>query len=370
MCVVAQVLGVYGGVVRRSCDLNETDQPDELLGKTINLSASKRWAEEGQRLVVDGNSVCNELAMCNDYRTNIRRYYDASCQERGANTEMVEVTLPGYDVPCILLVTTAAVSKNDEILLDYGNDYWSLWTTKQGYSAPKQVPAVLLTHAGVELEQGKPRRRSRRSAPAVVQLVDLSDHTSRSLAVYCSDNAHLAPQEKDQVSEVLGTVFCDQSWEKGSNAIRDHLDRLGSFTLSLCVDGAVLAAAMVDYDPRDCTAAVIRMMATHPAHRRRGCARLLNALIHQECCRRRVRYICVEVSNNRRGDRGADNDGHAIWSHFGYRPPRPGQLPQLVGPLFKDTSLLVMGAQDDRKRVQSALQQVKVDGRMPAADAS
>eukprot|EP01043_Picozoa_sp_COSAG02_P017291 COSAG02_NODE_781_length_17261_cov_433.056054_9_plen_294_part_00 len=179
--------------------------------------------------------------------------------------------------------------------------------------------------------------------------------------MYCSDNVQLKEHEKDDFSEVLGTVFCDQSWEKGSNAIRDHLDRLGSFTLSLCADGLVLAAAMIDYDPQDCTAAVIRMMATHPANRRRGCARLLNALIHSECHRRRVRFICVEVPNHR-GERETGNDGHVVWNHFGYTGPQGGQLPELVGPLFKDTSLLVMTVHDDRESVRRATQQITVNG--------
>eukprot|EP01043_Picozoa_sp_COSAG02_P017290 COSAG02_NODE_781_length_17261_cov_433.056054_8_plen_60_part_00 len=56
--------------------------------------------------------------MCNDYRTNIRRYDDVTCQERVPNAVMVEATLPCYDVPCILLVTTAPLSQNDEILID------------------------------------------------------------------------------------------------------------------------------------------------------------------------------------------------------------------------------------------------------------
>jgi hypothetical protein len=111
------VLGVYGGVVRCACDLHETKQPDELIGKTIDISVSRDWTER-EALVVDGNTTCNELAMCNDYRTNIRRYDDVTCQERVPNAVMVEATLPCYDVPCILLVTTAPLSQNDEILID------------------------------------------------------------------------------------------------------------------------------------------------------------------------------------------------------------------------------------------------------------
>ena len=206
------------------------------------------------------------------------------------------------------------------------------------YSAPKHLSDALLAKS--------PSEHGRRRAPAVSQLLG----ASASIQIYCTYNAQLSIQEKDDLAEALGSVFQDQSWGKGTNLMRAHLDAVGSFTLSVCSkDGAMLAAAMLDCDPRE--VCVIRMMATHPGYRLCGCARLLNAVIHEECRRRKVRLVCVEV-----------NTGHeaaAIWNHFGYNSPGRGALPQLVSSFFKDTSFLMMKVRDDAGAyIQKALQKV------------
>jgi hypothetical protein len=405
------VLGVYGGRVRRAVDLHEDKQPQELRGKTIDLSVSSDWTPEDV-LVVDGNQTCNELAMCNDFRTNIRRYDDDSSQERAPNAEMIEVTLPGNTVPCVVIATTQPLRDHEEILLDYGSEYWAAIADETAVAAaaaqfptPKRWPSVLHQYqqqyqrgAGAEVvaaqsRQMQSRRRQSRHGPPITELIGSSSSSSsssssaattsgtvHSLTVYCSNNEHIGSADKDALAVVLGTVFCDQSWEKGSNAIREHLDQAGSFTLALCINGAVLAAAMVDHGGASSIAGVIRMMATHPNYRRHGCGRLLNALVHEACQSRKLRYVCVEVTKESRGKNGCQcplqdgggggvedssrhaAEGQAIWRHFGYTAPRQGQLPQQLAPIFRDTCLLLMSTEPlepDRAQVKHYTGRVK-----------
>ena len=89
---------------------------------------------------------------------------------------------------------------------------------------------------------------------------------------------------------------------------------------------------MVDYHG---TEAVIRMMATHPAVRKRGCARLVHALVVDTCISKSVAKLCVELSEN-------DATADSIWAGFGYTPARSGIIGSTTAPIFKDTKLLAM----------------------------
>ena len=59
----------------------------------------------------------------NDYRDNLEHYDREEKQSRRPNVEAMEVWRHGR--PHILLVTTRPVGKFEELLVDYGNEYWS-----------------------------------------------------------------------------------------------------------------------------------------------------------------------------------------------------------------------------------------------------
>lgn len=61
-----------------------------------------RWkdgAGELATLTVDGSRVTNELAMINDYRTDIHQYADPAAQGGSINAEPMEVWLPSDAMP-------------------------------------------------------------------------------------------------------------------------------------------------------------------------------------------------------------------------------------------------------------------------------
>ena len=56
-------------------------------------------AEAGIELVIDASECANELAMVNDYRTNIDRYESSAMQECEPNAEAVQIFMPGDIFP-------------------------------------------------------------------------------------------------------------------------------------------------------------------------------------------------------------------------------------------------------------------------------
>ena len=120
------------------------------------------------------------------------------------------------------------------------------------------------------------------------------------VTAYCVEHAGLDAGAKTELMTLLSSVFVEQKKSWGS-FVKELLNcRKRSFTLALCANDTVLAAAMVEDDGMVC---IIRMMATHPAHRRCGCARLLDALVQQECyVRRKAKHLCVEVSTKQEND--------------------------------------------------------------------
>ena len=77
---------------------------------------------------------------------------------------------------------------------------------------------VLRSNSSKSSDSGQPAEN--RSLPLL--LLHLGDSQS-------TDNAQLTMDQKANLSETLGAVFQDQSWGKGTNSIREHVDVAGSF---------------------------------------------------------------------------------------------------------------------------------------------
>eukprot|EP01043_Picozoa_sp_COSAG02_P049971 COSAG02_NODE_5077_length_4659_cov_29.565570_2_plen_612_part_00 len=174
------------------------------------------------------------------------------------------------------------------------------------------------------VHQRSGRSSSSRRAPACTLLVERGE-----LRVWLTSNAQLTSAERRDLAAQLDSTV-PELWQQ---AIPVQLESRGSFTLSLCNSELIVAVAMVDCNRQD-DAAVIRMQATHPAYRKRGCGRLLNALLHSECQRLGVRLICVEVHKE---------NISGYWNKLGYDVPQPGrlQLPGAIAPRFKNTVFLI-----------------------------
>eukprot|EP01052_Picozoa_sp_SAG31_P030287 SAG31_NODE_3094_length_4682_cov_26.831333_2_plen_520_part_00 len=333
------ILGIYGGIIKRAIDCDEESNPPEYRGRQIELMSTRDWGQDGRdSLVVDGNHACNELAMVNDYRTNTKQYNDPTMQEREANARMLEVQFPDEQIPCIVFISLQELKKGTEVLIDYGNKYWEL---KQAESKTHPRPQRWPDRLGAE-----PTRSNRRTRSATSVLVEnivldvkcfLCDHD------LCSDG------QKDLLLAMLGTIYCDTAWEKGNNMIADALARKHSFSIVLCWQGRAVAAVVFYQTPQrlgvsSCSLVVIRMLGTHPNCRRKGCGRLINALVHQHCERARINTVAVEVSIR-------DALAQKIWMKWGYdrwsRHRRGVFDSTATNKIFKNTELLMMSTHID-----------------------
>ena len=88
---------------------------------------------------VDADKWCNSLAFCNDHRTDTkndlkRGWYMAKVTEGDTtrevrreyknNVEVCIALIEGEDFPRLFFCTTRPVKQNEELLLDYGAEFW------------------------------------------------------------------------------------------------------------------------------------------------------------------------------------------------------------------------------------------------------
>ncbi len=116
-------LGPYGGVTK-------TDG-DDMDGSAERAHCEFALNVDG--LFVDADMSCNELAFCNDYRTDIQNFDDPTKQEdfiprsrrnRRHNTDSLIVWKEGELFPRIFFYTLRVVQANEELMIDYGNPFW------------------------------------------------------------------------------------------------------------------------------------------------------------------------------------------------------------------------------------------------------
>ena len=117
------VLGPYGGATK-------TD------GDNVDGSAERAHCEFSLSVdgfFVDADMFCNELAFCNDYRTDIQHFDDKLKQEgyiprsggnKRHNTDSLIVWKEGDLFPRIFFYTLRVVQANEELMIDYGNSFW------------------------------------------------------------------------------------------------------------------------------------------------------------------------------------------------------------------------------------------------------
>lgn len=117
------VLGFYAGTVKHVSELQE--ESPHWSGRAIALQGGKR-----DGLVIDGNRECNELAMVNDHRKT-----DAKAPMCSPNAAMARVWVGGEALPRVMFVTTRALVHGEEIVVDYGEAYWTAWRPR-AISAP------------------------------------------------------------------------------------------------------------------------------------------------------------------------------------------------------------------------------------------
>ena len=151
------VLGCYGGVTRLDGDevdsghgrahcqfglnvsippADSVEQSSQSLSQSLSQSQGPEEDEEPparRHLFIDADKTANELAFLNDYRTDVVNYDKPAKQEghvRGKklnpriNVAPLIVLLKDDIIPRMLFVTTQAVRQNEELMLDYGNEFW------------------------------------------------------------------------------------------------------------------------------------------------------------------------------------------------------------------------------------------------------
>ena len=117
------VLGYYGGLTQT---VKLVDGPPDLSGYAFELRSTQQWQGGDGWLEIDGERGTNELAMINDYRSDVseQALLQDALQQRSPNAEAVEVCLDGDALPSVVFVSSKAIAKHAEITIDYGAEYW------------------------------------------------------------------------------------------------------------------------------------------------------------------------------------------------------------------------------------------------------
>ena len=77
--------------------------------------------------ILDGEIILNEASIINDSRSSLVGEEDT--EHRDNNVEWMEVIANGW--PHTFIITTAEINEGEEILIDYGPDYWEKITNKR-----------------------------------------------------------------------------------------------------------------------------------------------------------------------------------------------------------------------------------------------
>ena len=91
---------------------------------TAPFMLTERWGMDNDQLVMYCMVSRNETAYFNEFRTDIKQPGDASVNREGGepNVSVAEVLV---DVkPMLVLFSTKAVKQEEELMFDYGQDYW------------------------------------------------------------------------------------------------------------------------------------------------------------------------------------------------------------------------------------------------------
>jgi GNAT superfamily N-acetyltransferase len=105
----------------------------------------------------------------------------------------------------------------------------------------------------------------------------------------------------------------------GDAVVACHLERPVIADHTVCADGGCVVC-----HARYCT---VRMLATHPAFRRRGWCRVLHACIQQWAAQHNIPRVTAEVA--------MEAVAMTVWRQFGFTKPNVGELHH--PPLFQKT---------------------------------
>ena len=124
VCIPAGTnLGIYAGQV--ATEGGATNQQNETaMFSTAPFMLTERWGMDNDQLVMYCMVSRNETAYFNEFRTDIKQPGDASVNREGGepNVSVAEVLV---DVkPMLVLFSTKAVKQEEELMFDYGQDYW------------------------------------------------------------------------------------------------------------------------------------------------------------------------------------------------------------------------------------------------------
>ena len=127
------VLGEYTGRIRSDADVQAdeeereagSDDPADAIPMAYNYTFDRtsKWDRGESLLTVDAFTCGNELRFINDYRDDLENFAEIERQRRRSNVEAMEVWRNGR--PHIILVTRTAVAAMEELLVDYGDEYWA-----------------------------------------------------------------------------------------------------------------------------------------------------------------------------------------------------------------------------------------------------
>eukprot|EP01043_Picozoa_sp_COSAG02_P060547 COSAG02_NODE_7934_length_2780_cov_1.333085_1_plen_148_part_10 len=84
--------------------------------------------------MLDTSCAANELSMLNDYRLDATAGEEAARRQKHrkqhlANVSVIEVVDKAFGRPHILFALTRDVEKGEELLIDYGDGFWSAYAS-------------------------------------------------------------------------------------------------------------------------------------------------------------------------------------------------------------------------------------------------
>lgn len=115
------IVGEYVGKIHRVHALGNTS--DKIMSYALKMKKKNRdGSERLEWFMIDGAHGGNATAFVNDYRTNVVQLDDPRNDAGRCNCEFVVNLVNG--VPRVFLVLTRRIPELNELLIDYGDDYW------------------------------------------------------------------------------------------------------------------------------------------------------------------------------------------------------------------------------------------------------
>jgi hypothetical protein len=137
-------------------------------------------------LYIDAHAQCNELAFVNDFRADVLNFDDISKQAgKAPNCETLAVWFRGSNLPQVAYIATEKIMAGEEILIDYGDAYWTRWLRRPVPQAQVEVQRQQCREVAQQVAKAAASQLPRHSPihpPAMVEVMSPADPVHQYLA--------------------------------------------------------------------------------------------------------------------------------------------------------------------------------------------